>query len=445
MKKPLLILVSNPRIASGVLTKEFLANFSHDYHIVVSHDSRIDSRYLRDLPYKTIKFQETRIRLKFQKLILDLETLLESTRNVSFDSRIRLLLGIPVKSKIGLKIILMNRSKYGILLLLLKYFCKFQFIRLNLRRLSDNLSGVNNLKFEENFCGAIIFSGGNYSGFENSAIYVTRNLGIPSMLVIDNWDNMSSKSILWNHPDLVAVWGEDMEEDASLIHGICKENLVRIGSSRVIDRNTNRELFDNKLQNVLFVGSGLRHSDELGLLLESSKALARKDPKIHLIYRPHPFQLTSESIHEINKLVGDYKNISVAFSPNDDTEMNFYTSRSFENLNESILSAQFVIGTHSTVLVEALVLGREVIAYSLAESGVFSGVSVWDRYVHLSRLRANKSVRETTSRQEFIQFVEQLIPAPQIENLAPEIIYEDNLRYWERLLKATKVLVGDFY
>lgn len=428
---------------SGVLTEDFLATISREYDLTICCSSDINNSLLDELPYKVIRFQESRFRLKIQKLVLDLETLLESKNNVSFNSRIHLLLGVSIRSKISLKTVLQCRSRYGLALVVMQFIFQNQQIRFLARFLSDKLSKLNKLNFDNKPSAMLIFSGGNYSGFENSAISISDNKQILSILIIDNWDNLSSKSVIWNRPDHVLVWGEDMTQDAFKIQRIPRERIIRIGSPRVSRGGNKQQPRLKESGSILFAGSGLQHSDEISLLLECSTALSETNSNHRLVYRPHPYGLTPGRILRINELIKNHKNISLAFDVTDNLAENFYTKKSFESLSQSIDNADFIIGTHSTVLVEALVHGRQVIAYSMAEFGVFRGSSVWDNYVHLSRLRLNGNVCEAHSRREFLDLVTQFIPNPRPENLAPEIIHEDELTYSERLLNALKLVISN--
>jgi hypothetical protein len=230
-----------------------------------------------------------------------------------------------------------------------------------------------------------------------------------------------------------------MAQDAELIQSIPSERIIRIGSPRVSGEIYARKTRQEESNCILFAGSGLQHSDEISLLLESSAYLVEFNSKLQLVYRPHPFGLTSGIISQINEKIKEHKNISLAFDSTDNFAEHFYTKKSFESLNQSIVNSVFVVGTHSTVLVEALLLGRQVIAYSMAEFGVLKGTSVWDNYAHLSRFRRNKNVIEVQSRQEFLNRIIHFEANPSSENLAPEIIQEDNFTYPERLLNALKL------
>jgi hypothetical protein len=69
------------------------------------------------------------------------------------------------------------------------------------------------------------------------------------------------------------------------------------------------------------------------------------------------------------------------------------------------LKSEFIIATHSTVIVEALYFGKRVIAFSGAEHGVFSNQNIWDMYTHLKQIKNFSNLTVTVERINFFQEV----------------------------------------
>ena len=59
-----------------------------------------------------------------------------------------------------------------------------------------------------------------------------KSLNSKSFFLIDNWDNLSSKSILLNKPDYLAVWGEQTKKHATRIQNINSKRVFSIGTPR---------------------------------------------------------------------------------------------------------------------------------------------------------------------------------------------------------------------
>ena len=57
-------------------------------------------------------------------------------------------------------------------------------------------------------------------GPEPEVIKAARRLGIPSVMLVWSWDNLSSKAIQNEHPDRLLVWNELQAREAVELHGM---------------------------------------------------------------------------------------------------------------------------------------------------------------------------------------------------------------------------------
>lgn len=57
-----------------------------------------------------------------------------------------------------------------------------------------------------------------------------RALGLPTMLCVASWDNLTSKSVVRPLPDVVTVWNEIQKREAVTLHGIPAEHVVVTGA-----------------------------------------------------------------------------------------------------------------------------------------------------------------------------------------------------------------------
>jgi hypothetical protein len=55
-------------------------------------------------------------------------------------------------------------------------------------------------------------------------------LGIPTMVCVASWDNLSSKSLIRFLPDVVTVWNETQRREAVELHGVPRERVVVTGA-----------------------------------------------------------------------------------------------------------------------------------------------------------------------------------------------------------------------
>jgi len=150
------------------------------------------------------------------------------------------------------------------------------------------------LEFLLNF-DAVLIPSSAYEPYVPTLLRFTNRNSIPTLLLIDNWDNLSSKSILWEKPSLLACWGMQSIEHAVRIQGLARDQCIAIGTPRIDpyfklrDHDLN-SFFD--FQYILFLGSSVPY-DEAGFLLKLDDEIYR-NPEIYgdirILYRPHPLR-----------------------------------------------------------------------------------------------------------------------------------------------------------
>jgi hypothetical protein len=71
----------------------------------------------------------------------------------------------------------------------------------------------------------------NYWGSEEvEYVKAAQSLGIPTVLHVFSWDNLTTKSLLYLIPDLVLVWNQKQVEEAVEIHGVPADRIVITGA-----------------------------------------------------------------------------------------------------------------------------------------------------------------------------------------------------------------------
>jgi len=126
-------------------------------------------------------------------------------------------------------------------------------------------------------------------------VRATRGTRTRVLALIDNWDNLSSKTVLWAHPDHLGVWGEQSRQHAVEIQGMAREHVSVIGTPRFDGYFTARAApppSPYPFPYVLFVGAALA-VDELAVLrLLDAELAAAPDVygALRIVYRPHPWQ-----------------------------------------------------------------------------------------------------------------------------------------------------------
>ena len=125
---------------------------------------------------------------------------------------------------------------------------------------------------------------------------IGQKMGIPTLCLIDNWDNLTSKTTFWARPSHLGVWGEQAVEQACRIHDFNRAQVHPIGTPRFDQYFDSRSSPPGKpiypFPYVLFVGSAMPF-DEIGALhrleelMEESRIISSD---LRIVYRPHPWQ-----------------------------------------------------------------------------------------------------------------------------------------------------------
>jgi len=412
---------------------EAICNKYPDTEILLSHNANFTNIKSN---LNGIKFIELNgFMNKLRKFVLDLHVFKYMDLSVSFKTKIRIQAKIPANKKITLKNFILGGDKRWIVISILGNKFTYKTYIVFLRKLADSNNFVKLLLKKHKSQALLVVSGGPFSNIENILFRYAYKYNVKSALVIDNWDNLSSKSILWHKPKFLGVWGENMSNDAQVIHKFSISSIVSIGNSRIFKPVEGDIKFN--FPYVLFAGSGSHFDNEKEIIILASNLLSKYGLK--LLYRPHPAYLGNLKIIEDLKVI---PNLVIDMQKANLINPYFYTYESLNSLLNHCTEAVFVIAGHSTVIVESLYLGKQVITFSGTRSPYFNNGDLWQGFKHLQELRYNKNIVICNNFVEFTKELELLISkcrGKQIANLnqnfIPEIIPNFDNSYEERLLK----------
>jgi hypothetical protein len=131
------------------------------------------------------------------------------------------------------------------------------------------------------------------SGHEGTVVKAARSLGLPTLMLVWSWDNLSSKAVLHEHPDRLLVWNETQAREAEELQGVASERVEVVGAPN----------FDRFFAAV--VAAGDRRTGKTIVYLGSSTNIAPDEPSIfarwlqavraepslrdtEVVVRPHP-------------------------------------------------------------------------------------------------------------------------------------------------------------
>jgi hypothetical protein len=207
----------------------------------------------------------------------------------------------------------------------------------------------------------IILPSSNDTVCKYDLMKLTKNKKTKILCLIDNWDNISSKSAVTQDNFYYGVWGQQSKEHATYIHGIKRNKIFNIGTPRF---ENYFHLRNKKINNsfnfkyILFLESSCRYLSETQLVPLINNILEKNKEFKHfkLIYRPHPWRQASQLINfqGLNKIVLDpqlssmykKKKLGLSFQP----DLAYYPGL--------IKNAEFVISGPTTMVIESLILNK---------------------------------------------------------------------------------------
>lgn len=232
----------------------------------------------------------------------------------------------------------------------------------------------------------IIPSSGN-NAIESELLRVSRICKMASILIVDNWDNLSSKTVLLESPDMCLVWSEQMKEHAMRIHSIPESRIKIAGSARIYGytKFVKNLCLPKFADYILFLGSFSEFDEERCLQVLQTVveriSLESSEKPLRIVYRPHPQKLSLQTI-DLSRyqsivfhkdfLSKEFPISSVKYSP-------------LLELPFLILNSRLVLGGLTTAMLESILLGKPYIGLVHKENSNFSSPhKTLSNYEHFS-------------------------------------------------------------
>lgn len=212
--------------------------------------------------------------------------------------------------------------------------------------------------------------------FVSDLIRWGREHNVPTVFLMNSWDNPAVKAMTVGQPDWLVVWGEQTRQLAHRHLGIALERTKALGAAqfdlyRRPPRQSRAELaaacgISAAHKIVLYAGSS-KGVKEVQHLVAIENAITSGDlPPCHVLFRPHPWRGIISG--ELDFFSRPWQHVTI------DPEMSDYYRRSRENpsiihlpdteYTHTLLSAcDLLISPVSTILLEAVMHGKPIIAY----------------------------------------------------------------------------------
>jgi hypothetical protein len=265
---------------------------------------------------------------------------------------------------------------------------------------------------------------------------------VPSFLVIDNWDNLASKSVFPLEPSAIACFGNQSVEFARSIQEFKHTVVHPVGSARFeVYRDLIESTDRNYPKEIVFAGSALAAEDEdlleiLNNYCESSKG------GIKIKYRRHPYpQGKKVNLEDIETR---FKNIYV-----ENYQENGNSLQSLEETCKSLSQTRVLIAMPTTFLLEGILCRIPTILISFK-----SKVVRYNSYRMLKELEHFKGIGEVDNTY-IVNTPDELIKQLDLQLQDKSVIqtHPKGLEYYvswqsesfsERLIKAIDKTISDY-
>jgi hypothetical protein len=209
----------------------------------------------------------------------------------------------------------------------------------------------------------------------NDLIYYGKKNKIKTVVLMNSWDNPSTKNTVFNYPDLLCVWGEQTRNHALQFMKIPQKNVQIFGAAQFevyrkkSYQNKNEfknEYKINKEKIILYAGSSkgtneLRHLDLLDKAIESKEL-----PNCKIIYRPHPWGAGGLNGNKIYKR--KWKNICfenkfIKYLKDISNDIHYKFLSDYSDTHNTLSNIDFVISPLSTIIIEAAMHGKPSLCF----------------------------------------------------------------------------------
>ena len=222
---------------------------------------------------------------------------------------------------------------------------------------------------------------------------------IPTVLIMNSWDNPASKRSVVGTDYWLLVWGPQTRNHAERLMGISPDRVVEFGAAQfdIYGEPPKRCRQDILMEldlplnkpTLLYAGSSKETNEFEHLRLIDEAITSGLLPNMNVIYRPHPWG-------EGGKMGTRFLNHSfdhVAI----DREMRYYLERirqgdrnkylsDYSNTRDLLLAVDAVISPLSTFLIEAMMLGKAAMCFMPIEEEGAEHLQLSRTQIHFSEL-----------------------------------------------------------
>jgi hypothetical protein len=308
--------------------------------------------------------------------------------------------------------------------------------------------------FERNHFDLLLYPSSAYEPELIDIISGARNSKIKSLMLIDNWDNLSSKTVISHRPDFIATWGEQSTHHAVSIQGFAKEKCFNLGTPRIdsyfFERvNQFKAPLDYKY--ILVVGSSAPY-DEAGLIYKLDYEIAQ-NPEIYgltrVLYRPHPLRSSLDKINFENLKKTDLDpSVASSYLRDNNLDIQNIPLPELEGYSNLISNSSIVISGITSMMIEASIFNKKCLVMGFEEaSNITSPAKMLSVYPHFDGIENLPNLTVCRDAESIIYEVAAYFRGvSKLQKYSKDklnyFIYSDEVHYPARLLQLAEKVVN---
>lgn len=196
-----------------------------------------------------------------------------------------------------------------------------------------------------------ILSRCSHGGVEPDVIKAARAAGVPSVLLVWSWDNLSSKAVLNEHPDTLLVWNERQAREAVELHAVAAPTVVPVGAPNFDRFFAELEAIPRvgEQEGILYLGSSPNIAPDEPVIFRAWVEALRRHPALRarpVVVRPHPGKEARWT-----GTVDDLEGVTLSMPGVGAT------------LAELLVSCEAVVALNTSAEIEAAIAGRPVLTF----------------------------------------------------------------------------------
>lgn len=233
----------------------------------------------------------------------------------------------------------------------------------------------------ENQWDLIVFPSAFFDSVSVDLSLLGKSKTIPTLCLVDNWDNLTSKTVFWAKPSAIGVWGQQSKLHAVGIHGFPSDNVHIVGSPRFegyLDLRHGRPPAPYKFPYFLFVGAAMPFDEIAALKRLEHFLISAGEPfaEYQIVYRPHPWQQKRKT--PANFTAQDFsrtfldRQIEIEYQKSVPSQPDNAFQPALEYYPGLLSQARLVTGPLTTMLLEASLCATPVLALAYHDGHHFN-------------------------------------------------------------------------